>query len=106
MFSLAAPMNEDEPLRLDDAQLLRIAKALADPQRFAILQRISAEPDVGCKTLVSEFPIKQATISHHLKELAAAGLVDTRRSGQCVRLSARREVLREYLEELHRKMLS
>lgn len=99
-------MNDDDDLlRLDDGQLLRIAKALADPQRFAILQRIAAEPEVACKTLVSEFPIKQATISHHLKELSGAGLVDTRRNGQCVQLAARRDVLREYLAELQRKML-
>ena len=99
-------MTDVVPARLVDGQLLRIAKALADPQRFAILERIAAEPEIGCKTLVDEFPIKQATISHHLKELAGAGLVETRRSGQCVRLSVRHDMLAEYLHELRRKLLS
>ncbi|WP_164103008.1 ArsR/SmtB family transcription factor [Candidatus Laterigemmans baculatus] len=103
---LEALLPSDSPVRLEEGQVLRIAKALADPQRFAILQRIAAEPEVPCKTLVCEFPIKQATISHHLKELAGAGLVDTRRNGQCVQLAARRDVLREYLAELERKILS
>ena len=57
---------------LTEAQLQRIAKAIADPQRFAILACIARQPEIPCKTLVAEFSITQATISHHLKELVAA----------------------------------
>src|SRR5690606_39893241 len=74
-------MNVEEN-RLSPPQLLKITKALADPQRFAILERIAAEPEVACKQLVAEFPITQATISHHLKELVAADLIQSRRVGQ------------------------
>ena len=91
--------------RFTDERLQRIAKVLADPQRFALLRRIAAQPEVPCKLLVAEFPIKQATISHHLKELAEAELIDLRREGQCAILSARRQVIGDYLDQLRRMML-
>jgi ArsR family transcriptional regulator, arsenate/arsenite/antimonite-responsive transcriptional repressor len=97
-------MNVEEN-RLSPAHLLRITKALADPQRFAILERIAAEPQVACKQLVAEFPITQATISHHLKELVAADLIESRRVGQCAMLSRRQDVLSDYLEQLNQRLL-
>jgi ArsR family transcriptional regulator, arsenate/arsenite/antimonite-responsive transcriptional repressor len=97
-------MNVEEN-RLSSAHLLRITKALADPQRFAILERIAAEPEVACKQLVAEFSITQATISHHLKELVAADLIESRRVGQCAMLSRRQDVLSGYLEQLNVRLL-
>ena len=89
---------------MDDRQFNLIAKALADPQRFALLRRIAEEEQVGCKCLVGEFPIRQATISHHVKELTTAGLVDGRKSGQCMYFRSRPEVLSEYLREVERRL--
>jgi ArsR family transcriptional regulator, arsenate/arsenite/antimonite-responsive transcriptional repressor len=97
-------MNVEEN-RLTDPQLSRIAKALADPQRFAILQRITAQPEVACKELVAEFSVTQATISHHLKELVAADLIHSRRVGQCAMLSRREDILADYLDQLNRRLL-
>lgn len=97
-------MNVQEN-RLTNEQLHRIAKALADPQRFAILQRIAGQREIACKTLVSEFSITQATISHHLKELAAADLIHSRRVGQCAMLSRREDILTDYLDHLNRWLL-
>jgi len=97
-------MNVEEN-RLNTEQLHRIAKALADPQRFAILQRIARQPEVACKQLVSEFSITQATISHHLKELVAADLIHSRRVGQCAMLSRREDILNDYLDHLNRWLL-
>jgi ArsR family transcriptional regulator, arsenate/arsenite/antimonite-responsive transcriptional repressor len=93
----------DNPLT--DAQMQRITRALSDPQRFAILERIAAEREVACKRLVSEFPITQATISHHLKELVAADLIQSRRVGQCAMLSRRDTILDEYLRQLNQRLL-
>jgi ArsR family transcriptional regulator, arsenate/arsenite/antimonite-responsive transcriptional repressor len=93
----------DNPLT--DAQMQRITRALSDPQRFAILERIAKEREVACKRLVSEFPITQATISHHLKELVAADLIQSRRVGQCAMLSRRDAVLEEYLRQLNQRLL-
>ena len=62
--------------------LVRVAKALGDPTRLELLRRISAAGEMCCKDLVTLFPVSQATVSHHLKILADAGLVAVRREGQ------------------------
>jgi ArsR family transcriptional regulator len=89
---------------VDAEQFQRIAKALADPRRFEILEHIAKQSEVGCRRLCGCFPVRQATISHHLKELAGAGLVESRRDGQFVYYRLRPAVLDTYMEQLSRKL--
>ncbi len=91
---------------VDSEQFQRIAKALADPRRFEILEHIAQQAEVGCQRLCGCFPVRQATISHHLKELASAGLVESRRDGQFVYYRTRPAVLDQYMAELRRRMTS
>ena len=88
---------------MDVEQFQRIAKALADPRRFEILEHIASQGEVGCRRLCGCFPVRQATISHHLKELAGAGLVESRRDGQFVYYRTRPAVLEEYMADLGRR---
>lgn len=85
-------------------QFQRIAKALADPRRFEMLQRIAGQGECACQALCGAFPVSQATISHHLKELVTAGLVVSRREGQFVYCTAQHEVIEAYIEELRRRV--
>ena len=64
------------------ASAIRVAKALGDPTRFRLLQAIAGRAEVSCQELVALFPIAQATVSHHLKILSDAGLVEVERRGQ------------------------
>jgi ArsR family transcriptional regulator len=89
---------------MDDSQFHRIAKALADPTRFGLLERIGSQKEMPCATLASECGITQATISHHLKELADSGLVESRREGKFMILNVRRDRLTEYQKELRKKL--
>jgi ArsR family transcriptional regulator len=89
---------------VDAEQFQRIAKALADPRRFEILEHIAKQSEIGCRHLCGCFPVRQATISHHLKELASAGLVDSRKDGQFVFYRVRPAVLEEYMAELRKRM--
>lgn len=77
-----------------------INRALGDPRRFEILQHIAAGQCVGCSALRTEFPITAATMSHHLKELEAVGLVDLTRNGKFVDVTFRRMTWQRYLAEL------
>lgn len=97
-------MSETQ-IELADDQLQRISKAIADPQRFAILACIARQDEVPCKTLVAEFPITQATISHHLKELVAAELIHSRREGQLAILSCRRDICDAYAQILSQRLV-
>ncbi|MEM8873061.1 MAG: metalloregulator ArsR/SmtB family transcription factor [Planctomycetota bacterium] len=85
-----------------------ICKALAEPMRFGLLSRIAqADADggeVGCKTLVAEFPVSQATISHHLKELQRAGLIESRMDGACLFLRPNAEKLEAFCDELRERL--
>ncbi len=56
-------------------QLALIAKALAHPARIAIVELLLKKQSCVCGTIVDELPLAQATISQHLKELKAAGII-------------------------------
>src|SRR5262250_1702314 len=56
-------------------------KALADPTRVAIVNRLAALPEVCVCDLTAAFELSQPTISHHLRVLREAGLVEAERRG-------------------------
>ena len=91
---------------MNDAQFTRIAKALADPRRFEILRALSQDGEMSCGTVAERFPVGQSTISHHLKILVDAGLVEVRREGQHSYFAGNRDVLESYVEELGRRLLT
>ena len=97
------PARPSAPDRLSPEQFARIAKALADPTRVAVLESIGQEDECPCQRLREEFSVSKATISHHIKELVRAGLVTARREGQYLHCRLRREVLRGYTVELLRR---
>lgn len=89
---------------LDHERFARIAKALADPRRFQILAQIANCREVGCRHLCEQFPVAQPTMSHHLKELARAGLIEPWREGQFAFYRFRADTLREYLLALENRL--
>ena len=64
-----------------DAQLDQAFAALADPTRVAIINSLSAADEVCVCNLTATFDLSQPTISHHLKILREAGLVESTRRG-------------------------
>lgn len=64
-----------------ESTAIRVARALSDPTRFRLLRAVAARGEVSCRELVARFPLAQATVSHHLKVLAEAGLVTVRQQG-------------------------
>ncbi|MCZ2479691.1 winged helix-turn-helix transcriptional regulator [Aquirufa nivalisilvae] len=53
----------------------KYAKALSHPARMAIMQLLLTKQSCICGDIVDELPISQSTVSQHLKELKAAGLI-------------------------------
>jgi ArsR family transcriptional regulator len=73
---------ETEPLsEVDREQIAARFKALADPTRVAIINCLSAADEVCVCNLTDTFELSQPTISHHLRILREAGLVESSRRG-------------------------
>lgn len=56
-------------------RLATTAKALGHPARIAILDYLAKQKSCVCGDIVDELPLSQSTVSQHLKELKAAGLI-------------------------------
>jgi ArsR family transcriptional regulator len=85
-------------------QFIRISKALADPRRMEILERIAGGKETACAALACESAVSQPTISHHLKELTTAGLIKSRREAKFCFYQLDRKVWAEYLAEMRRRV--
>ena len=71
-----------EPLAVEERnELAARFKALADPTRVAIVNRLAATDETCVCDLTAAFELSQPTISHHLRVLREAGLVEATRRG-------------------------
>lgn len=70
-----------------------LLKALADPTRLRLMSIIAAADEACVCDLTAPFAVSQPTISHHLRVLREAGLVDAERRGTWVWYRARPEAL-------------
>ena len=88
--SLGAPSLSDDQA----VETARVFKALADPHRVKIVNLLATSPDPVC---VCEFTgplgLSQPTVSHHLKKLVAAGLLEREQRGTWAYYSLRRDAL-------------
>ncbi|MFE8943935.1 ArsR/SmtB family transcription factor [Streptomyces sp. NPDC007856] len=77
----AAPLDDERA-----AELAKVFKALGDPVRLRLLSMIASREggEVCVCEMTPAFDLSQPTISHHLKLLRQAGLVDCERRGTWV----------------------
>lgn len=78
---LTAPLDEGQA-----EELAKVFKALGDPVRLRLLSMIASRAggEVCVCDLTPAFDLSQPTISHHLKLLRQAGLIDCERRGTWV----------------------
>jgi ArsR family transcriptional regulator, arsenate/arsenite/antimonite-responsive transcriptional repressor len=72
----APPLSEEQ----QDELAVRF-KALSNPARVAIVNRLAGAGEVCVCAFVDDLRLSQPTVSHHLKVLRQAGLVEARRRG-------------------------
>lgn len=94
-------MADTKTISLSDRQFHLISRALADPRRYEILQKIGSRKTCACGDIRECIPVTAATLSHHMKELENAGLVESERDGKFVNYTLRRDVLDAYLQRLN-----
>jgi len=81
---------------MDQKELARISNALSDQTRLRTVEEVSSSKEMFCGQVVEKCGLTPGTISHHLKILADAGLIETRREGQFIYMRSRPETIREY----------
>ena len=87
-------MNDDRSTfisTVDESTITDVLQALADPVRLAIVRELGAGEPVACGTF--RLGISPSTLTHHLKVLRQAGVVDTRVDGKRRLNTLRREEL-------------
>jgi ArsR family transcriptional regulator len=86
--------------RMERKELARVSKALSDPTRLQIYEGIAGCKEMFCGQVVEKYGLTPGTISHHLKILADANLIETRREGQFIYLKSLPETIRVYGQAL------
>src|ERR1700739_919642 len=89
-------------LAMDAKKIERISKALGDETRLRIYEMIASQKNLTCSELVTMQGVTPATISHHLKILTDAELIECRKEGQFVHSRTVRKTIAQYTESLAR----
>jgi ArsR family transcriptional regulator len=96
-----APEASARKARLSPARRTALLKALADPRRYELLEHIAtASCAFGCSDALTALRIAPATVSHHVKELESAGLIEIERVGKFHNLKLKPGVLEALAETL------
>ena len=87
---------------MDAKKIEKISKALGDETRLRIYEMIAAQKNLTCSELVTMQGVTPATISHHLKILTDAQLIECRKEGQFVYSRTLPETIAGYTKSLAR----
>jgi ArsR family transcriptional regulator len=75
-------------------EVAELARVLSDPIRVQIAELLASNPGEVCQCdLQPLFAVSQPTLSHHLRKLDRAGLIEVERRGRWAYYSLRPETL-------------
>lgn len=87
-------VNKKDQFEAEEIELADLAKAISHPARIAILKTLAQKNMCICGEIVEVLPLAQSTVSQHLRELLAAGLIqgtiDGPKSCYCINWKALR----------------
>ena len=87
------------PVDIEVPARISVLKALAEPVRWQIVEQLAGEDLCVCH-LVDELDLPQPLVSHHLKALKAAGVVESERFKQWVYYRLRPEAIAGLVDDL------
>lgn len=79
-------------------QIEKISKALADTTRLQILENMASRKGcIQCSEIMAISKLAQPSVSHHVKTLIEAGLIEPEKEGRSYSYQLNRDLLNEYL---------
>jgi len=81
-------------------EVYKFMRAVADPNRLKILCLLRKGPLCVCK-IVPEIKISDKLVSHHLKQLKKAGLLNEKREGNFIYYSLNKKIIRENIKSFN-----
>jgi ArsR family transcriptional regulator, arsenate/arsenite/antimonite-responsive transcriptional repressor len=82
IIDCCAPLAGPDISGDEASAIAEVFKALSDPHRVRIVNLLANSPDEVCVCdITEEIGLSQPTVSHHLKKLTAAGLLDRSQRG-------------------------
>lgn len=88
-------------LLMELKQLEKIAKALGDINRLKILKNIADNGgSIQCSQIISVLNLAQPSVSHHIKALTEAGLIEPEKDGRSYSYVLNRALLKEYVKDI------
>ena len=83
-------------------QIEKISKALGDANRLRILQHISKEGGCGtCADIQDIIDLAQPSISHHIKILVEADLIEPAKEGRNHKYTLNEKLMKEYTNSVN-----
>ncbi|AHM60129.1 regulatory protein ArsR [Flammeovirgaceae bacterium 311] len=88
-------------------QLEKISKALGDVNRLKILQLIAKHGGIGqCAAIQESIDLAQPSVSHHIKILIEAGLIEAQKEGRNHKYILNKDTFDAYLQAMNSQVLA
>ena len=84
---------------MEERKIVEIFKAFSDENRVRVLKMLQSGEKCACE-LLEELEVSQPTLSHHMKILCEAGIVDARKDGKWMHYSLSAEGAKVTLDTL------
>jgi ArsR family transcriptional regulator len=83
-------------MKSKEDNIVKIAKALSDKTRVRILKEIASKGSISCGDAEKVVDLSQPTVSHHIKILSDAGLLNTEKDGRHIIISVNKKILDDF----------
>lgn len=83
-------------MKTNEDKIVRVAKALSDKTRLKMLKEIAEKGSLNCTEAEQCVELSQPTVSHHIKILTDAGLLNVTKEGRFNFISINQETLDEF----------
>ncbi len=95
-------VNKQHKFDADLQVLANFHKVLSHPARLAIIDILSKYETAICNEIVAELPLSQSTISQHLKELKALGILISEQDGPRVNYTLNSQKIKEMRKKMNK----